>query len=82
MGWTLVSEGVEKSWGDLGRFDLSRKLFATGSDWRETMGDGKPRFAMSPFSARQREKREKERGKELGTTGVRDNTELECGSSN
>ena len=48
MGWILVSEGVEKGWGDLGRFDLSRKLFATGSDQRETTGDVDPRSAMSP----------------------------------
>ena len=31
---------------------------------------------------RDREKREKERGKELGTSVVGNNTELECGSSN
>ena len=46
-GGILVSERVEKSWGDLGRFDLSRKLLATGSDQRETMGDGEPRFVTS-----------------------------------
>ena len=48
VGWILVSEGVEKSWGDFRRFDLSRRLFATGSDRRETMGDIEPRSATSP----------------------------------
>ena len=47
VGWILVSEGVEKGWRDVGRFDLSRKLFATGSDQRETMGDVEPRSATS-----------------------------------
>ena len=48
MGRILVSEGAEKGWGDLGRFDLSRKLFATVSDQRETIRDVEPRSAMSP----------------------------------
>ena len=47
VGRILVSEGVEKGWGDLGRFDLNRKLFATVSDQRETMGDVEPRSATS-----------------------------------
>ena len=47
VGRILVSEGVEKGWGDLGSFDLSRELFATVSDQRETMGDVEPRSATS-----------------------------------
>ena len=47
-GGILVSEGVEKSWGGFRGFDLSRGLFATGSDRRETMGDVEPRSATSP----------------------------------
>ena len=49
VGWILVSEGVEKGWRDVESFDLSRKLFATGSDQREMMGDVEPRFATSPM---------------------------------